>query len=97
MVLNLAGIEAHPLYFGLRTAIVICANGVVQEKFGPAFRAVDLDRQHRRWTDEYSILALFSDHEGTLLDTQAAAKPRRQDDRAAAANFAGEQIHSLAK
>jgi hypothetical protein len=97
MVLNPARIEAHPFYFGLRAAIVLCANGVVQEKFGPAFRAVDLDRQHRRWTDEYSILALFSDHEGSLLDTQAAAEPRGQDDRAAAANFAGERIDPLAE
>ena len=93
MVLNPAGIETHPLYFGLRAAIVLCASGVVQKKFGPAFRAVDLNRQHRSWTNEYSILALFCDHERTLLDTQAAAGPRGQDDRAAAANFAGKRIH----
>jgi hypothetical protein len=76
MVFNRARIEIHPFHFRLCMRILACADGIVQEKFSPAFRAVDLYRQYRRWTDEYSILAFFSNHEGTLLDTQAAAERR---------------------
>jgi hypothetical protein len=68
MVAGPIRIEAHPFYFGARAAIVFRVDCVVQEKFGSAYWVVDFDRQHRRRTDEYSVFALLSDHEGTLLD-----------------------------
>ena len=44
-------IKAQAFHLGARSAIVLCTDGVVQQKFRSALRRVDLDREHRRRSD----------------------------------------------
>ncbi len=68
-MLDLVRIEAHPFHLGPRPTIVLSIYRVIQQKFSTVIRWVDFDRQHRSWSDQNSIFALFSDDEGTLFNS----------------------------
>jgi hypothetical protein len=93
MVLNLIGIEIHAFYRSPRSPVVIGADRVVQQKFGPSLGSVDFDGNHGRRSNQDSVLSLLRDHEGTLFDSEAAAKFGRQHHSAAPAYSAGQYIH----
>ena len=93
MVLDLIGIEIHAFYRGPYPPVVIGAQRVIQEKFGPSLRSVSLNRQYGRRPDQDSILALLCDYKGTLLDSEAAAKFGRKHHGAAPTDFAGQCSH----
>ena len=74
MVFDMIGIEIHAFHHRPCPAVIIDADRVIQQKFGPSLGTVDFERDHRSWPDQNSILAFFRDHKGTLLDAEAAAK-----------------------
>jgi len=78
MVLDPIGVESHAFHRRPCPTVVIGADGVIQQKFGPSLRSVDFDREHSRWADQDSVLPLLRDHKGTLFDSEAAAKFGRQ-------------------
>jgi hypothetical protein len=95
MVLDPIGIEIHAFYRGSSPAVVIGAECVIQQKFGLSFRTVDFEREHSRGSNQDSILTLLRDHEGALLDSEAAAKFGRQHHGATTADSASHCSHSV--
>ena len=94
-VFDVIGIEPHPLHFDAGTPIVLHIHRVVQQELSPALRPVNLDRQDSRWPDQDTVLTLFGHYEGTLLDTEAAAKFRGQHHGPAPAHLAGQCFHHM--
>jgi hypothetical protein len=88
MVLDPIWIESHAFHCSPCPAVVIGADRVIQQKFGPLLRSVDFERDHSRWPDQDSILALLRNHKGTLFDSEAAAKFGRQHHGATSADSA---------
>jgi hypothetical protein len=88
MVLDPIGIEIHAFHNCPCPAVIIDADGVIQQKFGPSLGSVDFERDHRRRPDQDSILAFLRDHKGTLLDAEPTAKFSRQHHGATPADSA---------
>ena len=65
MVLNPIGIETRAFHLGPRTAVVIDADCVVQQKFGLSFGSVDFELDHTSQTTQHSKEAA-----GPLLRTR---------------------------
>src|ERR1700689_2643074 len=78
MVLDPIRIEVHAFHRSPRPPVVIGAERVIQQKFGPSLRSVDFERDYSRRPDQDAVVALLRDHKGTLLDSKAAAKFGRQ-------------------
>ena len=93
MVLDLIGIKIHSFHRSSCTTVVIGAERVIQQKFGPSLGSVDFDRHHSRRADQDSVLTLLRDYKRTLLDSETAAKFGRQHHGTTAADSAGQCFH----
>ena len=94
MMFDRIRIEIHAFHGGPCPPVIICADRVVQQKFGPSLRSVNFDRHHGRRPDQDSILAFLCDYEGALLDSEAAPKFSRKHHGATPPDFAGQCSHN---